>query len=181
MDRFAAWLNPGNDRLGVDWQVTQGQYALGTGGFWGVGLGRVGRSGDLYLRPTPTSFFRSSAKNLGWLAPWRCLGCLGFWLSRSSDSVRAPTRLCTRGRGGCWLVDLAAGDFEYWCGPWSTAYHGSAATTCFLRWVITPSDFGRGWDASCLRPSRTGSPNRAASQVDGNFTATKIVDVCAPT
>lgn len=39
MDRFSAWLNPGNDRLGVDWQVTQGQYALGTGGFWGVGLG----------------------------------------------------------------------------------------------------------------------------------------------
>ncbi len=39
MDRFTAWLNPGNDRLGVDWQVTQGQYAMGTGGFWGVGLG----------------------------------------------------------------------------------------------------------------------------------------------
>ena len=39
MDRILSWLNPGSDRLGFGWQVTQGQYALGTGGFWGVGLG----------------------------------------------------------------------------------------------------------------------------------------------
>ena len=37
--RILSWLNPGSDRLGFGWQVTQGQYALGTGGFWGVGLG----------------------------------------------------------------------------------------------------------------------------------------------
>jgi len=39
MDRILSWLDPGSDRLGFGWQVTQGQYALGTGGFWGVGLG----------------------------------------------------------------------------------------------------------------------------------------------
>ncbi len=39
MERFTSWLNPGADPLGFGWQVTQGQYALGTGGFWGVGLG----------------------------------------------------------------------------------------------------------------------------------------------
>ena len=39
MERFTSWLDPAADRLGFGWQVTQGQYALGTGGFWGVGLG----------------------------------------------------------------------------------------------------------------------------------------------
>lgn len=39
MDRFRSWLDPAADRLGDGWQLTQGQYALGTGGWWGVGLG----------------------------------------------------------------------------------------------------------------------------------------------
>jgi cell division protein FtsW len=39
MSRFTAWLDPSADRLGDGWQVTQGQFALGTGGWWGVGLG----------------------------------------------------------------------------------------------------------------------------------------------
>ena len=39
MSRFTTWLSPGQDTLGDAWQLTQGQYALGTGGWWGVGLG----------------------------------------------------------------------------------------------------------------------------------------------
>lgn len=39
MARFTAWLDPGADRLGSGWQLTQGQYALGTGGLFGVGIG----------------------------------------------------------------------------------------------------------------------------------------------
>lgn len=39
MARFTSWLSPEDDRLGTGWQLIQGQYALGTGGWWGVGLG----------------------------------------------------------------------------------------------------------------------------------------------
>lgn len=39
MSRFTSWLDPQADRLGEGWQLIQGQYALGTGGWWGVGLG----------------------------------------------------------------------------------------------------------------------------------------------
>ena len=39
MARFTAWLNPEADLDGAGWQLTQGKYALGTGGWWGVGLG----------------------------------------------------------------------------------------------------------------------------------------------
>jgi cell division protein FtsW len=39
MKRFTAWLNPEADLDGAGWQLTQGKVALGTGGWWGVGLG----------------------------------------------------------------------------------------------------------------------------------------------
>jgi cell division protein FtsW len=37
--RFTAWLHPEGDLDGAGWQLLQGKYALGTGGWWGVGLG----------------------------------------------------------------------------------------------------------------------------------------------
>ena len=39
MERFTAWLHPEADLDGAGWQLTQGKYAMGTGGWWGVGLG----------------------------------------------------------------------------------------------------------------------------------------------
>lgn len=39
LQRFATWLDPASDPTGAGWQVLHGQYALATGGWWGVGLG----------------------------------------------------------------------------------------------------------------------------------------------
>lgn len=39
VQRFTSFLNPDADRLDGAWQVTQGMYAFGTGGLFGVGLG----------------------------------------------------------------------------------------------------------------------------------------------
>lgn len=39
MRRFTAWLHPESDLNGAGWQLIQGKYALGSGGWWGVGLG----------------------------------------------------------------------------------------------------------------------------------------------
>lgn len=39
LQRFATWLDPASDPSGTGWQVLHGQYALATGGWWGVGLG----------------------------------------------------------------------------------------------------------------------------------------------
>ncbi len=38
--RIESWQNRGADALGSDWQSTQGLYAIGTGGLFGVGLGQ---------------------------------------------------------------------------------------------------------------------------------------------
>lgn len=37
--RLDSWVNRGADALGSDWQSTQGLYAIGTGGMFGLGLG----------------------------------------------------------------------------------------------------------------------------------------------
>lgn len=39
MQRFMTWLDPEADPMGAGWQVIHGRMALGTGGWWGVGLG----------------------------------------------------------------------------------------------------------------------------------------------
>lgn len=38
--RIESWQNRGADALGSDWQSTQGLYAIGTGGLFGLGLGQ---------------------------------------------------------------------------------------------------------------------------------------------
>ena len=39
MARFTSWLDPFADAQGTGFQVIRGQQALGSGGWWGVGLG----------------------------------------------------------------------------------------------------------------------------------------------
>jgi cell division protein FtsW len=48
LDRFRSWLNPDADYLGTGWQAVHARFALGSGGWWGLGLG-AGREkwGDL--------------------------------------------------------------------------------------------------------------------------------------
>jgi cell division protein FtsW len=39
LDRFKSWLNPDADYLGAGWQAVHARFALGSGGWWGLGLG----------------------------------------------------------------------------------------------------------------------------------------------
>lgn len=47
-DRITAWLNPEADARGKGYQVLQSQYAIGSGGLFGLGFG-MGRQKHLYL------------------------------------------------------------------------------------------------------------------------------------
>lgn len=55
MDRIKIWLDPFIDPLGDGWQGVQAQLAIGSGGFWGLGLGQS-RQKHLYL-PEPANDF----------------------------------------------------------------------------------------------------------------------------
>lgn len=107
MDRFAAWLNPGNDRLGVDWQVTQGQYALGTGGFWGVGLG-ASREKWGSLPEAHTDFiFPVIGEELGLVGTLAVLGLFGilaFAIFRLSKSTNEPFVRVAAAGVGSWIL-----------------------------------------------------------------------------
>ena len=107
MERFTSWLDPGADRLGFGWQVTQGQYALGTGGFWGVGLG-ASREKWGSLPEAHTDFiFPVIGEELGLFGTLAVLALFGllvfaiFRLSRNTDDTFV--RLASAGVG-TWIM-----------------------------------------------------------------------------
>ena len=107
MDRFSAWLSPGNDRLGADWQVTQGQYALGTGGFWGVGLGASREKWGALPEAHTDFIFPVIGEELGLVGTLAVLGLFAilafaiFRLSRTTSD--AFVRVAAAGVGS-WIV-----------------------------------------------------------------------------
>jgi cell division protein FtsW len=107
MQRFTSWLDPAADRLGFGWQVTQGQYALGTGGFWGVGLG-ASREKWGSLPEAHTDFiFPVIGEELGLVGTVTVLalfGLLAFAIFRLSRNTQDPfVRLAAAGVGS-WIV-----------------------------------------------------------------------------
>jgi cell division protein FtsW len=107
MQRFTSWLDPEADRLGFGWQVSQGQYALGTGGFWGVGLG-ASREKWGSLPEAHTDFiFPVIGEELGLFGTMSVLllfAVLAFAVFRLSRNTRDPfVRLAAAGVGS-WIV-----------------------------------------------------------------------------
>jgi len=107
MQRFTSWLDPGADPLGFGWQLTQGQYALGTGGFWGVGLG-ASREKWGSLPEAHTDFiFPVIGEELGLVGSLTVLALfavLAFAIFRLSRNTRDPfVRLASAGVGS-WIV-----------------------------------------------------------------------------
>ena len=107
MERFSSWLSPGNDRLGADWQVTQGQYALGTGGFWGVGLGASREKWGALPEAHTDFIFPVIGEELGLVGTLAVLGLFAilafaiFRLSRTTSD--AFVRVAAAGVGS-WIV-----------------------------------------------------------------------------
>ncbi len=107
MDRILSWLDPGSDRLGFGWQVTQGQYALGTGGFWGVGLG-ASREKWGNLPEAHTDFIYPVIGEelglLGTLAVLALFSALAFAIFRLSRNTHDPFVRYAAAGVGSWIV-----------------------------------------------------------------------------
>lgn len=107
MARFTGWLDPEADPLGGGWQLIQGQYALGTGGFWGVGLG-ASREKWGSLPEAHTDFiFSVIGEELGLVGTLGVLLLLlvqAFAIFRLARMTRDPfVRLAAAGVGS-WIV-----------------------------------------------------------------------------
>jgi cell division protein FtsW len=107
MERITNWLNPDSDRLGFGWQVAQGQYALGTGGIWGVGLGGSREKWGSLPEAHTDFIFPVIGEELGLVGTSAVLllfGILAFSIFRLSKNSREPfVRLAAAGVGS-WIV-----------------------------------------------------------------------------
>jgi cell division protein FtsW len=63
--RVDSWLNRGADALGSDWQSTQGLYAIGTGGLYGLGLGQSQLKNGYVSQPQNDFVFTIVCEELG--------------------------------------------------------------------------------------------------------------------
>lgn len=61
--RIQSWLDPFADSLGGTWQTCQSLIAIGSGGFFGLGLGESVRSICICRRPKTTLYFPLFAKS----------------------------------------------------------------------------------------------------------------------
>lgn len=110
LQRFATWLDPASDPDGTGWQVLHGQYALATGGWWGVGLG-ASREKWGFLPEAQTDFILAVIGEevglVGTLSVLALFVVLAFVISqiamRTEDDF---VRLATTGVG-IWIVAQA--------------------------------------------------------------------------
>lgn len=107
MGRFTSWLDPSADPLGTGWQVTQGKYALGTGGLLGVGLG-ASREKWGSLPEAHTDFiFSVIGEELGIVGTFSVLmliGLLAFAIFRLTRTTRDPFVRYASAGVGAWIV-----------------------------------------------------------------------------
>ena len=67
MQRFLVFLNPEHDPLGAGYQMTQAFLAIGTGGWFGVGLGQSRQKFNYLPEPVTDSIFAVLAEETGLL------------------------------------------------------------------------------------------------------------------
>ncbi len=107
MARVMSWMDPAADRLGAGWQLTQGQYALGTGGLWGVGLGASREKWGALPEAHTDFIFPVIGEELGLIGTFIVLvlfGVLSFGIFRLTRKTKDPfVRLASAGVG-CWIV-----------------------------------------------------------------------------
>lgn len=77
-DRITAWLNPEADARDKGYQVLQSQYAIGSGGLFGLGFG-MGRQKHLYLPEEHNDYILPLfARSWASSAPWASSSYLRF-------------------------------------------------------------------------------------------------------
>lgn len=92
-DRLLTFLHKSQDPLGTDYHIRQILLALGSGGFWGIGLGQ-GEQKYLFLPEAATdSVFATIGEELGFIGSFLILGLfLVFVLRALKIAKNAPDR-----------------------------------------------------------------------------------------
>lgn len=106
-ERITAFLNPGDELTDNAWQVTQGMYAFGNGGFFGVGLGGSrGKWGTLPAADTDFIFavLGEELGLVGTLSVLILFGLLIFAIIRLLQVAADPFTQFVAGGVAVWLM-----------------------------------------------------------------------------
>lgn len=91
MERLLVFLNPEHDPLGAGYQMTQAFLAIGTGGWFGVGLGHSRQKFNYLPEPVTDSIYAVLAEETGLLGGAVVVALFLFFLWRGIRvAVRAP-------------------------------------------------------------------------------------------
>jgi len=81
-ERIVAWLNKDFDPLGARWQTDNSIYAIGSGGFWGVGLGNSKQKHMYVSEPQNDFIFSIVVEELGFIGATIILVLFGLLIWR---------------------------------------------------------------------------------------------------
>lgn len=93
LSRLTTYLHPELDPQGIGYQVNQALLAIGTGGIWGLGLGRSRQKYQFLPEPAGDSIFAIIAEEMGLgrtlflLAAFVWLGWRGFTIARQAPDT----------------------------------------------------------------------------------------------
>src|SRR3989344_327451 len=82
-ERILSFINPGSDPQGSGYNVLQSMIAIGSGGFWGKGIGEGGQTQLGFLPESQTDFIYSAiAEEMGLLGALLLLCCFALFVKR---------------------------------------------------------------------------------------------------
>ncbi|MBO7310916.1 MAG: cell division protein FtsW, partial [Clostridia bacterium] len=95
-ERVDIWLNIDNaDPLGSAWQTLQGLYAIGSGGFFGLGLGSSRQKFGYVSQPQNDFIFTIICEELGFIGAFVVVGLFALLIWRGIKiGQHAPDRFC---------------------------------------------------------------------------------------
>ena len=137
MRRFTAWLHPEADLDGAGWQLTQGKFALGTGGWWGVGLGGSREKWGALPEAHTDFIFPVIGEELGLFGALTVLGLFAaITIFALRMAIRTPDPFVRITCVGHRRVDRRPGPDQPRRRPAAAADHRRAAAVRLLRRVV---------------------------------------------
>ena len=96
MERISIWWNIDNvDPLGAAWQTLQGLYAIGSGGFFGLGLGSSRQKFGYVAEPQNDFIFTIICEELGFIGAFVLLSLFALLIWRGIKiGQNAPDKFC---------------------------------------------------------------------------------------
>ncbi|MBQ8143610.1 MAG: cell division protein FtsW [Butyricicoccus sp.] len=98
-DRLQAWLDPFLDLQGTGWQAANSFVAIGSGGFWGLGLGQGRQKHGSLSEPANDFIFSVWCEEMGFIGAMLVLLLFAFLIYRGFYIARNA-----RDRAGCLLA-----------------------------------------------------------------------------